>query len=142
MAARKVTLRRITLEELESSPARVARIWRELSLYPAGTTIAALESADAGAYQQLGRLVRLGWVERLRGRGTKADPSVYLARTDGRESQLSDRGERLGAARRRLTRLAKKAHDARYTAISGKMAAALMDIEKEAVEIREQIYLQ
>ena len=140
----KYNLKTLTLEVLENHPSHIAQVWRGIRAAPAGLSLADA-GKEIGARVQstsVTRLVREGWVKTKGGKGNRWCPRIYIACTDVQPKERDKPGERLARARRRLTKVSKRAHDARYTAISGKMSLALAAIEKEVVEIRETLYLR
>jgi hypothetical protein len=135
-------MKTITLEKLEASEEIIGKLWRALRESSDGLTEKelALIVHDYGFNQTLRRLTRLKWAYR-QGNGTRTEPYRYFA-VENEEPPPQHIGQRLSGLRRDLTRISQKAHTARYTALAGKMGAALAEIEKEILEVREQLYVR
>jgi hypothetical protein len=127
----------ITLEFLQTSDHQLALVWREIS---ENGPIAKINMAKvvSGSYP-LHRLRELGWIE-TRGttkvNGHRNSHPMYVARTTQSEEPRNPTIS-IEAARRRLTKIALTARNARVTGLAFDMGKALREIETEARFIRD-----
>lgn len=140
---KRTIIKTLTLESLRGSDAVVAQVWRFLLENPQSTIADICEGLGLFGNSQsekVRRLVSQGWACRS-GSGTQGKPYRYTALVNENPTPRP-LNERLSEIRKELTRIARKAHEARYTALAGKMGAALAEIEKEITEVRERLYVR
>ena len=127
----------ITLDFLETSDHQLARVWRQVREHGPVARIN-MAKITASSYP-LHRLRELGWVE-IQGstkiNGHRNSHPLYVAR----ESAMDVSGREtisIEGARRRLTKIALAARNARVTGLAFDMGKALREIETEARFIRD-----
>lgn len=100
-----------------------------------------LDAGHEPIRQSLSRLRSLGWVERVRVSNSRSN--IFTASSDGREEKVKPPlHQRVENLRKRLTKVSQKAHEARYTGLAGSMGIALAEIEKDIIQIRDDLYVQ
>jgi predicted transcriptional regulator len=133
---------KLSLDRLERSDASVAKVWRWMEANPSSTPdqiLSGVGVTKSCCHRCLKRLVSTGWATRTKyplGRTFH-----YLVSREGREETSDPIGLRLGVLKKRLTGVSMAAREARYSGLAMTMGQALAQIEKDIVEIRDELYV-
>lgn len=134
-------IRNLTLEKLESSEEPAAVLWRLLRTQKLSTN--EIAEALGWTFNQVANrtkpLRQQGWIRCASGRGTRSRPFRWSAFVVKQSPASETPGAIMRRARRRLSGIQKQAHEARFSGLASTMARALQSIEKEAVEIRDEL---
>lgn len=157
MDAEKFGYDDLTLDELLTGPHSSCVIWRLLRGWPEPLSVVRVFQLMQERYPEkarsyngtrtiMGRLISRGWVQPLTpvtiaGRCVPVYRALEEPRIPEKQRRLTVRelANRLHRQRGNLTRLADLARRARYSTVGAEMGSALLTIEKELRELRNQI---